>query len=432
MKNMIYVLAIMMLCMSLAIMPAEAASDPRRGSDTDAAYLHIYGNANLDGIIDEKDVAYVQSIIDGFNKSTGLSDANHDGKIDTQDIDQIEKTIRGEEKELTIIDSQNKTVTIKLPITRVISTLRGQLEMLRILEVPAENIVGVETLRGGAYPYENFFSDYYQDKETIGTASSPDIEKMISLKPDCILFLYAFLYKENGEKLFKSAGIPLVHLNCGIFDKNVSQDIMTLGYMFNKRGQAQEFIEWRDGIMNLIDERLNEIPDKDKPKVYFEGEKTYWTDRDDKGCINYSGGRSIFPEVTKWQEIDPEAVVERNPEVIIKLADPSTNSSGYYLDAANISMIKEVRDEIANRSELKNVDAVKNGRIYVISMFIAGTGAAGGCRGFLQKIYTAKWLHPDLFKDLDPKAIHQEYLTEFQGLDIDLNKTGVFVYPELS
>jgi iron complex transport system substrate-binding protein len=30
--------------------------------------------------------------------------------------------------------------------------------------------------------------------------------------------------------------------------------------------------------------------------------------------------------------------------------------------------------------------------------------------------------------DIEPKATHQEYLTRFQGLDIDLDKKGVFVY----
>ncbi len=43
----------------------------------------------------------------------------------------------------------------------------------------------------------------------------------------------------------------------------------------------------------------------------------------------------------------------------------------------------------------------------------------------------AKWFHPELFEDLDPQAIHQEYVTEFQGLDYDLSEHGVFVYPPL-
>jgi iron complex transport system substrate-binding protein len=42
----------------------------------------------------------------------------------------------------------------------------------------------------------------------------------------------------------------------------------------------------------------------------------------------------------------------------------------------------------------------------------------------------AKILHPELFSDLDPETIQEEYITRFQGLDYDLSKHGVFVCPE--
>ena len=44
----------------------------------------------------------------------------------------------------------------------------------------------------------------------------------------------------------------------------------------------------------------------------------------------------------------------------------------------------------------------------------------------------AKWLHPEIFQDLDPQEIQQEYLNKFQGIDYDLNKYGAFVYPPLN
>jgi len=44
--------------------------------------------------------------------------------------------------------------------------------------------------------------------------------------------------------------------------------------------------------------------------------------------------------------------------------------------------------------------------------------------------YWAKGLHPELCSDLDPQAIHQEYLTDFLGIDYDLEEHGVFVYSE--
>jgi iron complex transport system substrate-binding protein len=40
----------------------------------------------------------------------------------------------------------------------------------------------------------------------------------------------------------------------------------------------------------------------------------------------------------------------------------------------------------------------------------------------------ATWFYPDLFPDLDPRAVHQQYLSEFQRLDYDLDEHGMFVY----
>ncbi|MEA1998046.1 MAG: hypothetical protein U9N61_01790 [Euryarchaeota archaeon] len=51
-----------------------------------------------------------------------------------------------------------------------------------------------------------------------------------------------------------------------------------------------------------------------------------------------------------------------------------------------------------------------------------------GGKHFIAAAYMAKWFYPELFTDLDPKAIHQEYLTRFQRLDYDLDEHGVFVY----
>jgi iron complex transport system substrate-binding protein len=73
---------------------------------------------------------------------------------------------------------------------------------------------------------------------------------------------------------------------------------------------------------------------------------------------------------------------------------------------------------------LVNVSAIKNDNVYILSKDVFFGG-----RYFLSIAYMAKWFHPDLFKDLDPEAIHQEYLTRFQHLDYDLGKQGVFVYP---
>jgi len=50
---------------------------------------------------------------------------------------------------------------------------------------------------------------------------------------------------------------------------------------------------------------------------------------------------------------------------------------------------------------------------------------ASGIRSVVGDLYLAKWFHPDLFKDIDPEAVHRELLQKFFGLEPD----GVYVYP---
>ena len=121
-------------------------------------------------------------------------------------------------------------------------------------------------------------------------------------------------------------------------------------------------------------------------------------------------------------DIDPEDVIVRNPAIIVK-QDYTRGEYGYNVDDA--TGLKDARDEIMGRSGLSEVRAVKNGDVHLIVKEITGG------KHFIAVGYFGKWFHPDLFEDLNPQAIHQEYLTDFQGLDYDLSEHGVFVYPPL-
>ena len=80
--------------------------------------LKIYGNANLDDTIDQRDVDYVEGIINGTQEYSELADANNDGNIGQEDIAQIEDIVAGRETNLILKDTANRTVSIdpKLPI----------------------------------------------------------------------------------------------------------------------------------------------------------------------------------------------------------------------------------------------------------------------------------------------------------------------------
>ena len=116
--------------------------------------------------------------------------------------------------------------------------------------------------------------------------------------------------------------------------------------------------------------------------------------------------------------MDPEWVIEQNPDIIIKSV--SYKISGYGVD--DPSGMAAVIDEVMNRSELANILAVKNRKVYCSEMSIRNI------RYFVGLAYWAKWFHPELFEDLDPKAINEEYLEKFQGMPY----RGIYVYPELN
>lgn len=44
-------------------------------------------------------------------------------------------------------------------------------------------------------------------------------------------------------------------------------------------------------------------------------------------------------------------------------------------------------------------------------------------------MYWSKWLHPDLFGDINPGEIQKEYLSRFSETDYSPENGKIFVYP---
>jgi len=406
------VISIVLLCASLTV-PSGLASEYS---------LKIFGNANMDETIDEEDIEYVRGVIDGTNEETALSDANYDGQIDEDDITQITLIIDGEEDELTVIDVVGRTVTIPEPVEGVVVTHREQFEQLRAIKVPTDIILTAERQILTTEEYTIYFSEY-QDLPDVGSCSSPNVEAIIGLRPDLILM---GSYGENSSQhsaaleVFESAGIPLIYAH--ETETNFVENIRMLGYVFGKTDEAEEYIDWRENLINTIEDRLGDVSEEEKRNVYVEWWGRYTTKDEASTRIGAMGGRCIFGGEANGA-VNPEEVVKQDPDVVIIIGG---KGSGYITD--DTTELRELRDEFMSREELQDVTAVKTGDVYVMSVYITGTGPYHGGRDFVQEAYLAKWLNPTYFDDFDPKSIHQEYLTRFQGLDWDLDEHGIYVY----
>ncbi|HNR58256.1 MAG TPA: ABC transporter substrate-binding protein, partial [Methanothrix sp.] len=212
--------------------------------------------------------------------------------------------------------------------------------------------------------------------------------------------------------------------------------------------RAEEFISWNLGWVEEIRSRAAGVSEEEQPKVLI---CAYPYAHLDTGTfrtysmIDTLTQMSILTGVKVMAEglpeffgssyniqVDPEWVIEADPDLIY-LHLVAHTYSGLSLDPANgydatdPEEIRAARDAFTSRPELAEMRAVKEGRVYLGS----GSFRNDASGGLIGAAYMAKVFLPEAFADLDPEAIHQEYITRFLGEDFDLDRDGVFLYPPI-
>lgn len=407
-------LLVVLTCMSLAVIPSMASD----------CTLKIFGNANMDDTIDEDDLAYLEGILEGKNDPTELADANYDDHIDRDDIIQIEQIIRGEEKQLTIIDSANRTVTVKKPVESIVVLTYPVIEAIKIVKAEGE-VIGVSK---DIKERIKFFPKL-SNLPSVGVASGPDIEAIIDLNPD-VVCTGRLLGVSDGLEDMPSDTIAIIRWDMGRLEM-MANNIKKLGYILDKEEDAEQFCYfYQKYVDEMIKERIDEISDDNKQTVFIEHPLDYKTFVTGSGghevCVA-AGGINIasdFPHISPKPVVkaNPEWLIEQNPDVIVKTVSCKPGVCGY--DADDHEKMKDLRETVMNRDGWDNITAVKNNQVYLIDFDLVGSTA-----NFVGATYMAKWLYPDLFEDLDPEAVHQEYLIRFQRLDYDPAEHGAFAYP---
>jgi iron complex transport system substrate-binding protein len=406
----------------VATLPAAAITNYESGitnyeetASEDDYVLGVYGNANEDDTIDMRDLTYVKLIFFGKKPETELADAKYDGKINPLDFIQIKLIIVGKDKELTIVDSADRIVTVKKPVERIVVFTDSLVEAMRSIHATGE-IVGV----GKYTPQKDVFFPEFRDYPVVGSPWSPDYEAVLALDPDAV-FTYASYGEAIQDKLEElDPSIATVCLDC-CAPLIYAEEVTKLAYVLGRREEGRVFLKFYDGFMDTIEERVSDIPEEDKTKVYLEAHYKYvavGTGSGRHAMIVTAGGKNIFDDLSGTFDIDAEEVVRLDPQVIIK-----TDWSVGGFETDDVTGISATRDEIMGRKELADVTAVKDKRVYVVS-----DKFPGGVEFFVGTGNYAKWLHPALFEDFDPMEYLQEYLTTFQQLDFDVSEHGVLVY----
>ena len=375
----------------------------------------IPGDADGNGILDEHEY-----------RAAALTYLVGEGDLTRTDIQDAAWVLtHWDGRPLEITDSTGQTLTLTRPLRRVVTFSGEALETLRSLGFDMDKIVAVDK-----YSHEKttFFPEC-AEKANVGSWLSPDMERILTLKPDAV-FLYATITTATCDEIQQKleAGIPgirVLRFDC-FKPATYPDEIRTIAAATGCEDRGDEFVAFYTSVMDRIRTETAGIPDDEKTRVYFE----YWTDYKTFAAgsgynekLGIAGGYNPFGgESAEYPEIDPEAVIVSNPEVIVKLTGQQLAAGGYV--GRDIAALEATRSAITKRPGWARLAGVDDDRVHVIHSDILG-----GAQHFIGTAYLAKWFYPDRFTDLDPNAIHQRYLTEFQGLDFNLAAEGAFVYP---
>lgn len=324
-----------------------------------------------------------------------------------------------------ITDTKNTTTTIVKPLNRIvaynfhaITALDAEDRVIGVANSAMQDSCVVPVILtkvniGGGGPYE------------------PDFETILACQPD-VLLTYSEL--GPGPEFFEKRmppGVPVIRLDF-IRPGFLVSDMKKLGYLLNCTDRSVAYEQWHDHYMDEIDHRLVNIPEKDRVRVFVDIWSTTYTGRSNErrtvsGGQWYSygryctdgGGINVAEDLNNPQStVDIEWIAQQNPDVILGVA-----YDGSY-DSDDMMELQTQYDELISHPALQDVSAIRNKRIYILSYRYTN-----GLTYPAARARVSKWFYPELFSDMDPAAIHQEYVSTFLNSPFDVTQHGVFSYP---
>ncbi|MEM2025662.1 MAG: ABC transporter substrate-binding protein [Desulfurococcaceae archaeon] len=256
----------------------------------------------------------------------------------------------------------------------------------------------------------------------VGTYSAPNIEAIISVEPEVVLTYVSWPKVEELEGRLEPLGIRVVRLDL-YKPETMFVEFKLLGLMLNRTGEAEGVAAYWRGVADVIEARVAGLKPEEKLRVYWEGYSDYSAAGPSSGwdtILRLAGGVNVFADSPiSYPKVSPEAVVERNPDAIVKSGSPSAYDP---YKAVDLKPLEGVRSGIMGRPGWSGVKAVEEGRVYVLCTsylhYLFGMVA--------ERAYVAKALYPSLFGDVDPEAMLRTWIEgnlkmEWRG--------GVWFYP---
>jgi iron complex transport system substrate-binding protein len=183
----------------------------------------------------------------------------------------------------------------------------------------------------------------------------PDPEVLVNLQPDIVIASEhnSFGAGEDPFKLLSGMGVRVLYIPTSQSIDAIRQDIMSIASGLGVPERGESLIREMDREIQAVAAVGRTI--SQKKQVYFEispfpnpvtmGRETFLNE-----MLEITGALNVFADKTGWIAPSAEAILERNPQVIL----------------TNVSFIDDPLEEIKSRQGFADIAAVRNGAVYLI------------------------------------------------------------------
>ncbi|MCH8062612.1 MAG: ABC transporter substrate-binding protein [Chloroflexi bacterium] len=203
------------------------------------------------------------------------------------------------------IRADNGSITFQKPPSRIIAYDSAVVEILfKIGE--GDRIVGTHDFV--------FFPPEAEDIPRLGSAFSLNIEKFIELDPDLVYIFFPLQIEQMQEECLRVMFIPTRNNEFEDTADTIRMWGDITGAVVEAEEVAQEFADEVDALKELIEDKID-----DGPSVFFSA-GGMWTPGPNSligEVLDLLHLESISFDVDGFEQLSPEVLVERNPDVIV-------------------------------------------------------------------------------------------------------------------
>jgi iron complex transport system substrate-binding protein len=256
-----------------------------------------------------------------------------------------DKDTTGESVELPTVDRAGNTITIPKEVNKIISLAPSTTQILFDLGV-GDKLVAVDTQ---SPLYSTIPSEIPQFD-----MMAPDLEQVIALSPDVVFV--SSMTNFSGEdilKVVRDSGICVLEIPTSNSIEDIKTDIRFVADAVGKSQEGKVLVSDMEAIINQVAEIGSKITDKKTvlfeiaaaPDIYSFGKNVFLNE-----MIELIGASNIFADQDGWISVSGEAIVNKNPDVIL----------------TSVNYIENPAEEIKSRDGFNEITAVLNDRVYYI------------------------------------------------------------------